>query len=251
MATFLAGGGLQATTSVTPDHTATETATAVPTSHPSPTITLTATPMPPMVTVSVDTNCRTGPGLVFPYWDAFLVGMEAEVVGVLPARSYYFIRNPGDSKGFCWLWGEYASVTGELSLAPVMTSPPTPTATPRPFDVIIEFANTHDCAGVAFAALRLVNISGETFESVQLDIFNLDSSTQLYGPAVENSPFLGSAGGCPPGSTNLAPDQTKFIAGPIGTTAPSGNRLRATVDLCTQDGLGGKCLARSIEFVVP
>jgi hypothetical protein len=177
--------------------------------------------------------------------------MEAEVIGVLPARNYYYISNPGENQGFCWLWGEYATVTGELSLAPVMTSPPTPTPTPRPFDVIVEYENQHDCSGTEHATVRLVNISGVTFESIELDIFDLDASSQIYGPAVSNSPFLNSSNSCPPGSTNLEPDQARFAAGPIGSPPPSGNTLRLTIKLCTADGLGGSCLARSIQFVVP
>lgn len=251
MATFIAAGGLQATALSTPAYTPTETATSVPTLRPSPTNTLTSTPAAPMVSVTVDTNCRRGPGLAFAYWDAFLVGMEAEVIGVLPARNYYYIRNPGENKGFCWLWGEYASVTGELSLAPALTSPPTPTPTPRPFDVVVEFVNRHDCSGTEHATMRLVNISGETFESIELDIFDLDASTQLYGPAIDNAPFLNSASGCPSGSPALEPDQTKFVAGPIGSPPPTGNNLRVAIKLCTEDGLGGSCLARSIQFVVP
>jgi hypothetical protein len=204
-----------------------------------------------MVQVSVDTNCRRGPGLAFSYWDAFLVGMEAEVIGVMPARNYYYILNPGKNAGFCWLWGKYATVTGELALAPVMTSPPTPTSTPRPFDVIIEFVNRHACAGIEHASVRLLNLSGEVFESTEIDIFDQDASSQLYGPAIDNSPFLSSASGCPPGSTNLSPDQNGFISGPIGSPPPTGNSVRFTIKLCTGDGLAGRCLTRSIQFVVP
>lgn len=46
-----------------------------------PTITLTPTPSVPTVTVSVDTNCRTGPGTQYDQIGELLIGQSAEVVG--------------------------------------------------------------------------------------------------------------------------------------------------------------------------
>ena len=48
-----------------------------------PTITLTPTLGVPMVSVSVDTNCRFGPGDFYEYEGALLVGEQAEVAGKL------------------------------------------------------------------------------------------------------------------------------------------------------------------------
>jgi len=110
-------------------------ATQIPssTSFPTdiPTITLTATPTVPMATVSVNTNCRTGPGVVYDLIGALLVGEQAVVVGKFSAGNYWIINNP-DSSGTCWLWGEYATVTGNTAGLPEYTQPPTPTPTNTP-----------------------------------------------------------------------------------------------------------------------
>jgi hypothetical protein len=94
-----------------------------------PTIALTPTPEKPMVSVSVNTNCRTGPGQQFDLVGSLLVGEQAEVVGVYPDGDYWVIKNPRRA-GECWLWGNYATVVGQITGLPTYTSPPTPTPTP-------------------------------------------------------------------------------------------------------------------------
>jgi hypothetical protein len=111
----------------TPVPTATETATLVPTE------TFTPTPETPMVMVTVNTNCRIGPGAQYGLLGALLVGEKAEIVGVATSGPYVIIDNPDNPGELCWLWLEYAQITGEIDLAPLMTPPPTPT--PEPFTV--------------------------------------------------------------------------------------------------------------------
>ncbi len=91
-----------------------------------PTLTLTPTQEKPMVSVSVDTNCRTGPGKVYDWIGGLLVGEQAEVVGQSMDGQYWVIKNP-DKAGECWLWGQYASVTGPTTSLAKYTPPPTPT----------------------------------------------------------------------------------------------------------------------------
>ncbi|MBW6466338.1 MAG: hypothetical protein K0B06_07545 [Brevefilum sp.] len=104
-----------------------------PTITPTATITLTPTPEKPMVSVSVNTNCRTGPGLQFDLIGSLLIGEQAEVVGVYPDGDYWIIKNPRRA-GECWLWGNYATIVGQTAGLPVFASPPTPTPsfTPTP-----------------------------------------------------------------------------------------------------------------------
>src|SRR5687767_4187927 len=87
-----------------------ELPTFTPTATLSPTPVFTATPVIPQISVSTPTNCRMGPGKVYDRVGALLLDEVAEVVGRDPVGNYWYIRNPRDSNGFCWLWGEYATV---------------------------------------------------------------------------------------------------------------------------------------------
>ena len=85
----------------------------------------------PTVTVSTATNCRTGPGQAYPAIFGLPVGQIAEVVGKNTSTNYWIIKIPNGS-GTCWLWGQYATVTGDTSALPTVAIPPTPTPTITP-----------------------------------------------------------------------------------------------------------------------
>ena len=104
-----------------------------------PTITPTLPPATPMISVSVDTNCRVGPGPPYDYLTGLLVGEKAEVVGKYTATNpVYWIIKKGPIT--CWVWGEYATVEGDISNLPEMTPPPSPT--PPPSDTPTPTATT-------------------------------------------------------------------------------------------------------------
>ena len=105
---------------------ATATFTNTPPATETPTMTLTLTPSVPMVSVSQDTNCRTGPAKIYDYVGALLIGETAEVVGKNTSEGYWIIKNP-DSSGTCWLWGYYATVSGNTANLPEYDVPATPT----------------------------------------------------------------------------------------------------------------------------
>ena len=111
----------------------------IPTTTPtsillSPTTIFTATSVAPQVSVSVATNCRVGPGAAYQKVGALLVGQVAEVVGRNSTSTYWLIRNPSGAGDVCWLWGQFATVTGDINALPVVTPPPLPrpTATATP-----------------------------------------------------------------------------------------------------------------------
>ncbi|MBT3336328.1 MAG: hypothetical protein HN855_04605 [Anaerolineae bacterium] len=93
--------------------------------RPPPTIAFTSTPSVPMISVSVDTHCRSGPGQGYESLGALTVGKKAEVVGKRTSHEYWIIKNP-DKNGECWLWGYYATVTGDTSGLPEYSIPPVP-----------------------------------------------------------------------------------------------------------------------------
>jgi hypothetical protein len=123
----VASGDQEETEADVPDAPpATATLTLQPSDTATATVTLTPTQEKPMVSVSVDTNCRSGPGTIYDWIGGLLVGERAEVVGRSVDGKYWIIKNP-DQAGTCWLWANYATVTGQTSGLAQYTPPPTPT----------------------------------------------------------------------------------------------------------------------------
>jgi hypothetical protein len=118
--------------SPTASASASATDTPIPSETPTPTQTLsptdTSTPGPPMISVSVDTNCRSGPGETYEVIGGLDVGEDAEVVARSMVGDYWVIKNP-DYYGTCWLWAQYATIVGETDGLPLYQPPRTATPT--------------------------------------------------------------------------------------------------------------------------
>ncbi len=136
LAAQLTGTTAAGPTTAAPPPTEAPVVTPAPLASPSATrtATLTSTPTPsvPMVRVTVNTNCRAGPGIAYDYLGALLKGETAEIVGRDPTGNYWFIQNPDRPTGFCWLWGEYAQPVGNVASLHILTPPPSPTPTYTP-----------------------------------------------------------------------------------------------------------------------
>jgi hypothetical protein len=81
-----------------------------------------ATPAAVTLSVSVDTNCRTGPGKPYSIVTIFRIGMTGEVIARNAASTYWVIRNPAGA-GHCWVWGKYATLTGSTASLPIWDAP--------------------------------------------------------------------------------------------------------------------------------
>ena len=103
-------------------------ATPTNTSTPTATATATGTPMPSTLSVSVATNCYTGPNTNYGLVITIRPGTTVTVVGKDTTDNYWVIDVPGYPGTTCWLSGQYASVSGDISDLPAPAAPPLPIA---------------------------------------------------------------------------------------------------------------------------
>lgn len=100
------------------------------TSTVGPTATITPTYSVPMLTLREQTNCRAGPGLSYDILFAYVKGVRREIIGHYPQENYWLVKAPESATGQCWIWGEYADITGSYWVVPSLTPPPTATLAP-------------------------------------------------------------------------------------------------------------------------
>jgi len=98
--------------------------TESPTTIITATTTLTPTSAVPLVSVSVDTNCRSGPHIVYDYMGAVMVGEKTQILGKHPEKNWLLVKNPDREGQSCWITMQYALVEGDLNQVPVVTPPP-------------------------------------------------------------------------------------------------------------------------------
>lgn len=247
---------LSPTLESTPTSTFTpEPPTLTPTETITPTLVFTPTPLIPLISVSVPTNCRNGPGKVYNLKGALLVGEIAQVYGRDPTNNYWYIRNPDSGAEFCWVWGEYATLTGPFLLLPVFTPPPTPTATLTPLPTYTptpspafkaEYASLDTCNSSWWVEIKLKNTGSIPFKSVNVSV--KDKITNVVQVALTDG--FTDIDGCLKTTTKdkLGSGDTYLLSAPAFNYDPTGHELLVTVTLCSDTGQKGMCTTRKIDF---
>jgi hypothetical protein len=210
-----------------------------------PTITPTFTPNIPMVRVTRNTNCRTGWGTDYDLVHILTVGEEAEIVARSSNPDYVVIEVPGSPGRECWLWMEYAQVTGSTEGLPEATPPPTrtpePTATPYlNFTASVTWHSV--CGSDESVMVRITNTGASNIESYQISATNQDTSETV----TNQSNSFGQTPDCITVSVPvIPPGSSAYIT--VDFSAPiAGARIAGSLQACTNDGLGGLCHTRPI-----
>jgi hypothetical protein len=201
-----------------------------------------------MISVSANTNCRSGPGTTFPHQGVLLVGEIGQVVAKSTLEDYWFIQLPGDPNEPCWLSGAYAVIEGDTSILPAFTPMPTP-APPVGFDLYLQ--GFEACGSTTYVVFSVKNAGIEVLKSANVGVIEFESGRSLYGPAFQRFPFAQVVRPvCPPDHGNiLNPGVVAFIHVPI-SPVPHGKTARGEIMLCTADWLGGDCVTKEIYFLV-
>jgi hypothetical protein len=228
----------------TPSLTPTPTFTLTPSFTPTPTFTL--TPETVRVSVSVETNCRTGPGTAYDSVGVLQVGKTAEVVGRASDGGSWIIRNPANPAMNCWLWGQYATVTGNTSGLTVYTPPPTPTPAAVFNVTVVEMVT---CAPEYAFTFQLANPGSVTWESIKIVVTDTVTTTIETHTRDTFKRYNGCAAGTE--SQNLEPGETGFSSNMLPghfDYDPTGHAMTAVVTVCSQNALAGTCLNKTISF---
>lgn len=110
----------------TPEPTVTPAPTAIFSPTSMPVIIPTATLVRVTLTVK-DTlvNCRFGPGTGYALINELSQNVSARVVGKNAALTWWYIRDPGNPNGFCWVSANVTEIQGTVEELPVVQSPAT------------------------------------------------------------------------------------------------------------------------------
>ena len=232
-------------TGTSPPPSPTSTQAITPTSTPVPSSTPTQAPR---VSVSEDTNCRSGPGVEYLFQGVLKIGDVAEVIGRSTEPGYWYVTSAELPKEGCWVWGEFAQVDGEVEALPAYTPAPSPTPQVG-FDVSLR--GFESCGSTFYVVFAVKNVGGKRIWSGYVEVQNYATREILYS-ARERHPFADTVQPvCPPGHGNeLWPGETRYIHAPI-STVDSGSTAIGTITLCTADHQGGTCLTEYSYFELP
>jgi uncharacterized protein YgiM (DUF1202 family) len=205
-----------------------------------------------LVSVSQVTNCRSGPGSTYDWLGALNVGLQVEVIGRDPYNTSWYIRNPDNASGFCWIYGSFATITGNSSTVPVFTPMPTPTPaktatfTTAPMDFVVSFKEMDTCGVQYYARYDLYNNSSVTWQSFQTITTDTVTAQTVTAQSNNFNQFVHCVLGI--SQADLTPGETGEANSVIFAVNPLGHLLSASIKLCTLDNLGGSCVTKTLTF---
>jgi hypothetical protein len=224
----------------TPEFTPTITETLQPT--------FTFTPEGVWLLVNENTNCRSGPSTTFDRVVTINKGENVKAVAASTISGYFQVENPYAS-GYCWLWSEFSTVTGNTSILPVYTPQPTPTqatATPSA-DFNLSYVSLENCGGQWAVVVRVSNTGGVTWESVIMTIKDKSTSDVFTH---QNTEFRGTSGcSFESAQADLTTGEASNIAGvspgQFGYN-PSGHEIKITVTLYSKNNYTGTSVTKTL-----
>jgi hypothetical protein len=231
-----------------------KTLTAAASEAPPATPTASQTPPPPptltsdavTVSVSYDTNCRTGPGQAYPMVGGLFPGQTTRVLARSSAGDYWVVQNLNAPPAICWLWGYYATVTGDWQSLPVATPPPTPTPAPN---FTVTYVEVVTCGGNYAFSFQIQNTGALTLESLRI----MATDNTAVASTTHTRNFFRSYDSCAVDSDqdSLGPGASAVVTnadpGEIAYD-PAGHSFTAVFTLCTLEDLAGTCLNKTVNF---
>lgn len=213
------------------------TITASPSFTPEPTGTSTI----PMISVTVDTNCRTGPGKEYERVGILLVGETTEIVGRDAFGQYWYVRNPDVGPQFCWMSGEYAIISGNTLALLVQ---PVPGEAGVNFEA--EYRGQGQCSGEFWSDIRLTNTSRGMFKSINLVATDKETGDVRSYSGNEFS----FRDGCAPirGASSIAAESSVMISTPAFAYNLNAHPMSVAITLCAEASLTGQCVTKIITY---
>ncbi len=102
--------------------TDTPTETPLPTDTPPPTLTSTPT-IPIAFPKEVAVNCRYGPGTTWIALSGLSVGQTAQIIGRSADFNWWYVVDPLNGNGNCWVAASVTNTAGNLTPIPVVETP--------------------------------------------------------------------------------------------------------------------------------
>ncbi|MEA5077877.1 MAG: hypothetical protein VB013_04830 [Anaerolineaceae bacterium] len=227
----------------------TETLTPTVTLTPEPTNT--ATPSGVWLTITENTNCRVGPASYYRLITSLTAGQTVEATGKNSYNDYFYVVNPDNPNGYCWVWGKYATVSGSTDILPVYTAQPTNTPTNTPTvapGIDLDYEGLDSCSGNYYVKIRVLNTGSSTWKSIKIVIKDNDTSTTLTNA----SDTFTSYSGC-----TVSSNQKDLTQGEEGVVAnyssgkftydPTGHSLTITVTVYSADSRTGTSFSKSFK----
>jgi hypothetical protein len=109
-------GPAPTSTAPLPTATVAPAASATATASPTPSV-------PQVMPISLNVNCRSGPDLASKAISVLLAGHTAQIAARNADSTWWYISDPDNPGGFCWVAGTAVTASGNVSGIPINAAP--------------------------------------------------------------------------------------------------------------------------------
>jgi len=201
-----------------------------------------------LISANLDTNCREGPDTIYPVFGHFLRGQTSEVQGSNTSQTWWYIKNPDNPEGYCWVWGETTYVEGITNEVAIITPPPLP---PPGINYTATFSHIEDCGSIPVAVFGIENTGTLKLESLQMLIVDITKGGQLYWIPLLNQPFWSSKTSCNRDWNYMDPGDYAYVGGELLHAGILGHKAQAKINLCSEENQDGQCMEKTVQFTIP
>lgn len=223
----------------------TETLTPSPAATETPTLEPSATPteVPPVAEVARESNCRIGPAGGYDLVATYQAGKILNIIARDLGGGFVFVQNPDKPEEQCYILESNIKISGEIAALPQITPPPSPTAAPN---FTVEFRKFDTCKDRYFADFIVVNTGSVQFRSAYVKV-----TDQKQNKFVEKSMLafdLMEQCIVARNISPLLPGGSGYVQSDYYKWDPRPNKQTAIIMLCTEQGLKGTCVTKTLEF---
>jgi hypothetical protein len=196
----------------------------------------------PQAKVNRETNCRLGPGGMYDLVATYQAGQVLDVLATGLAQGYWFVQNPEKPEEQCYLMAQNVTISGDTSALPKFTPQPSPTPPPY-FNA--KFKKIDNCNGNRFANFSVENTGNIDFRSVYIKV----TDTKVNKSVEQVLNVFDLYVGCilAKNISPLDPGETGYVPSPAFTWNIHEDKLSAVIMLCTENGLKGICVTRTVD----
>jgi hypothetical protein len=218
-----------------------------------PTITLTATAEGATLVVNQDTYCRQGaPYGVFKSIALIKAGQQAQIIARNPENDSFYVKNPYDANSACWIYGKFATVSGNTAGLAIATlqATPTPTFTPTPnTNFSVSYAEFETCLPDYGLKFYVKNIGGTIWQYISITGTDTVNSFGIIHTSNKFNTYVGCHITLSQDDLTTGEDSFVLAVAPGQLNYdPTGHLINVTVKLCSQDNALGTCISKAVSF---
>lgn len=230
-------------TETPPPPTETPTPTPAETETPTPKPSATPTETPPIAEVAREANCRIGPAGAYTLVATYPPGKTLNILARDLGGGFVYVQNPEKPEEQCYILENNLKISGEITALPQITPPPSPTAAPN---FTVEFWKFGMCRDFYVAHFKVVNTGSVQFRSAYVKVTDKKQNQSVEHSLLAFDLYEGCI--IAKNIAPLLPGGSGYLQSAYYKWDPRPNQQVAVFQLCTEQGLKGACVTKTLEF---